>query len=82
MKEEEVLRINELARIKKERPLTPAEAAEQKALYEKYLKGIRRNIRSQLGTYRPEDFGDPPLPPNADGGESAPDPKQNGGNAK
>ena len=59
MKEEEVARINELARIKKERPLTPEESAEQKLLYDKYLKGIRRNIRSQLGTYRPEDFGDP-----------------------
>jgi len=63
MKDEEVARINELARIKKERPLTPAETAERKVLYDKYLKGIRRNIRSQLGTYRPEDFGDPPLPP-------------------
>ena len=66
MKAEEVARINELARIKKERLLTPAEAAEQKALYDKYLKGIRRNIRSQLGTYRPEDFGDPPVAPAED----------------
>ncbi len=70
MKEEEVARINELARIKKERPLTPAELAERKTLYDKYLKGIRRNIRSQLGTYRPEDFGDPPFAPAGETQES------------
>ena len=68
MTEKEVQRINELARIKKKRPLTPDESAERQMLYDKYLKGIRRNIRSQLGTYRPEDFGDPPVSP-AENGE-------------
>ena len=52
MDEKDIARINELARKQKEGTLTP----EQARLREAYLKGIRRNIRMQLGTYKEEDF--------------------------
>ena len=38
-------RINELARLAKERPLTDAEAGEQKALREEYFKEVRAALR-------------------------------------
>lgn len=56
MDEKDIARINELARKQKEGTLTPQEKEEQARLREAYLKGIRRNIRMQLGTYKEEDF--------------------------
>ena len=43
-----IKRINELAKIKKERPLTTVEQAEQKELYKKYLADFRQNFEKQL----------------------------------
>ena len=39
-----IKRINELAKIKKERPLSDDEQAEQKELYKKYLANFRKNF--------------------------------------
>lgn len=41
-------RINDLARIKKSRGLTPNEAEEQKRLYKIYLTSIREQVTTQL----------------------------------
>ena len=41
MKKEKIDRINELGRLAKERELTEAEKAEQKALREEYLAEVR-----------------------------------------
>ena len=49
MEKEKIDRINFLAKKKKTEGLTEAELAEQKALYEEYLDGYRRNLRSTLG---------------------------------
>ena len=43
-----IKRINELAKIKKERPLSADEQAEQKELYKKYLANFRKNFEKQL----------------------------------
>ena len=43
-----IKRINELAKIKKERPLSDDEQAEQKELYKKYLANFRKNFEKQL----------------------------------
>ena len=40
-----VERINELARLAKTRPLTDAEASEQKSLREEYLNEVRAALR-------------------------------------
>ena len=48
MEKEKVARINELARLKKERELTEMEAAERKALHEEYLKEIRLSFGATL----------------------------------
>ncbi len=40
-------RINELARLAKERELTEDEKAEQKALREEYLADFRRSLRGE-----------------------------------
>lgn len=48
MKDELIQRINELARIKKTTGLSPAEAEEQKELYQKYLQYIREQVVRQL----------------------------------
>ncbi len=45
MEKAKVDRINELARIAKERPLTESEAAEQKSLREEYLAEVKRALR-------------------------------------
>ena len=45
MEKEKVDRINELARISKERELTPEEKAEQKKLREEYLENFRKTLR-------------------------------------
>ena len=49
MEKEKIYRINFLAKKKKEEGLTNEELKEQKALYEEYLEGYRRNLRSTLG---------------------------------
>ena len=49
MEKEKIDRINFLAKKKKAEGLTEAELAEQKVLYEEYLEGYRRNLRSTLG---------------------------------
>jgi len=45
MEKEKIDRINELARLSKERELTEGEKAEQKALREEYLKYVRQTLR-------------------------------------
>ena len=45
MEKEKVDRINELARLKKERELTEEEKAEQAKLREEYLKEFRKSLR-------------------------------------
>lgn len=45
MDQVKVNRINELARISKERPLTDEERAEQKNLREEYLSEVRKALR-------------------------------------
>ncbi len=40
-------RINELGRLMKERELTEAEKAEQKALREEYIAEVRRQLRGE-----------------------------------
>lgn len=49
MEKEKIDRINFLAKKKKEEGLTENELKEQKTLYEEYLEGYRRNLRSTLG---------------------------------
>ena len=49
MDKEKIDRINFLAKKKKAEGLTKAEQIEQKALYEEYLEGYRRNLRGTLG---------------------------------
>lgn len=50
MEQVKIDRINFLAKKKKAEGLTQAEQDEQKALYEEYLEGYRRNLRSTLGS--------------------------------
>lgn len=50
MEKEKIDRINFLAKKKKAEGLSEAEIEEQKALYEEYLEGYRRNLRSTLGS--------------------------------
>ena len=45
MEKEKIDRINELARLSKERELTEGEKTEQKALREEYLKYVRQTLR-------------------------------------
>lgn len=45
MEKEKLDRINELGRLMKERELTEAELAEQKALREEYIAEFRRKLR-------------------------------------
>ncbi|NLJ71467.1 MAG: DUF896 domain-containing protein [Syntrophomonadaceae bacterium] len=48
MDAKQIARINELARIKKERGLTKTEAKEQEKLYNQVLKNVRSQVTSQL----------------------------------
>ena len=48
MTEQSIARLNELAHLKKQRPLTPEETAEQAALRLEYLAAIRQNLQNQL----------------------------------
>ena len=49
MEKEKIDRINFLAKKKKEEGLSDEELKEQRQLYEEYLEGYRRNLRSTLG---------------------------------
>lgn len=46
--EQDLARINELARKSKAEGLTEAELQEQKVLRQKYIQAVRANLRSQL----------------------------------
>ena len=48
MTKEKIQRINELAKLSKERALTEAEAAEQQALRTEYIAEFRAQFRSTL----------------------------------
>ena len=48
MEHEKIERINELARLAKERDLTPEEQTERAALRKEYLDGFRENMRQVL----------------------------------
>lgn len=48
MTKEKIQRINELAKLSKERALTEAEAAEQQALRAEYIAEFRAQFRSTL----------------------------------
>ena len=48
MDKKKIDRINELARISKERELTAAEAEERRALREEYLKFFRESLRGEI----------------------------------
>ncbi|MBR4069373.1 MAG: DUF896 domain-containing protein [Clostridia bacterium] len=48
MEKEKIERINELARIKKIRPLTEEELAEHKVLRQEYIAGFRENMKAIL----------------------------------
>ena len=48
MEQAKIDRINELAALKKERPLSEAEAAEQAALRAEYLSEVRARMRGTL----------------------------------
>lgn len=62
MKPQDIERINELARLKKERGLTPEEAQERERLHKQYIADMRGNVEAHLsqihiqqedGSYRP-----------------------------
>lgn len=46
--QEQIARINALARLSKERPLTEEEKAEQAALRQAYVAAVRASLRGQL----------------------------------
>lgn len=46
--ENKLSRISELARLSKERDLTPSEKQEQKELRDEYRQGFVRNLKAQL----------------------------------
>lgn len=52
MDPKKIERINELAKIKRERPLTEEEDTERKALYKEYLEGFRANTEAVLQSIR------------------------------
>lgn len=48
MEKERIERLNELARLAKERALTPEETQERAALRAEYLAAVRMNLEAQL----------------------------------
>lgn len=48
MREEDIKRINELARIKKQRELTAEEQQERQALYRQYIDEMKSSLAAQL----------------------------------
>lgn len=48
MTDDKIKRINELARLSRERELSTEEKDEQTALRNEYLKSVRENLRAQL----------------------------------
>lgn len=48
MEKKKLDRINELAKIKKERPLTPEEESEKAELYKEYIEEIRASFGATL----------------------------------
>lgn len=48
MKDEEIVRINELARIKRTRALTKEEDSARKELYSRYIAEMRASLQSHL----------------------------------
>ena len=48
MEDQKIKRINELARLSRERELTPQEKAEQKTLREEYVAAFRSSLKTQL----------------------------------
>ena len=48
MTDEKIARINELAKKAKAEGLSEAEKAEQKALREEYIAGVRKSLKAQL----------------------------------
>ncbi len=48
MEQKKIDRINELARLAKQRELTPDEAAERQALRAEYIAAFRNNLAAQL----------------------------------
>lgn len=48
MTEKEIARINELARLKKQRPLTEEEAAEQQKLRRQYIDAMKKSLVEDL----------------------------------
>ena len=48
MKKEKINRINQLAKLSKERALTAEEKSEQQELRKEFIKEIRADVRSQL----------------------------------
>ena len=46
--QEQINRINELAKTKKSEGLTPEEQAEQKVLYRAYIDAFKANLKAQL----------------------------------
>ncbi len=55
MKQEEIQRINQLARKSREEGLTEEERREQKRLREQYLADVRKNLRATLECVRWEE---------------------------
>lgn len=52
MEHEQIERINQLARIKKERELTPQEEDERRRLHRAYIAGFRQNMEQVLKSVR------------------------------
>ena len=58
MTKEQIERINELARTGRERPLTPEEQEEQRALRRRYIDEFKANVKATLDhTYIQEPDG-------------------------